>query len=967
MRGWNPVIDTRRRGGRSPAGMADLPDEQLVRLFADEPDGAGASALAFEALVRRHGPMVLATCRRWSGDRHEAEDSFQLTFCVLARKAGSIQQPALLGQWLHGVAVRTARRARERGERRRRHERRHAVLEAGLAAAGPARNDLGLVRREEAEILHQEIARLPEVYRLPVVLCDLGSLTHVQAAERLRWPAGTLSVRLSRARRLLRARLRERGLALAVGLPVRLPLRRGTAPPVACHAARAGSPVLANSLRSTTLLARPALAALALPAVLLALIAAIGLPHGRVRLDPGERATAAPVPPLPEPGEPVPAGAGPVHREPTVPGRQAEAAVPSDPANGADRPLDDVRLDAELRAYRARERGAGRDAAAQVRLALWCEAHGLDAERLKHLALAVLIDPDHLPARGLLGQVAHLGRWRSPDDVAARLEADTQHAAARAAYVARRARMKDTADGHWQLALWCVQRGLDVEARAHLVAVTRRDPTREAAWRRLGHVPYRGRWLPPGEAAARKRADELQAAADRLWKPLLAKWRSALRAGARRAGAEAKFATVTDPLAVPAIMAVLGRGSRDDQALAVRVLGQIDGPAASQALAALAVFAEEPAVRRVATEVLGRRDSHDAVGLLVDLLQEPIRYDLQLVDGPGRAGALLVEGPAFNVRRHYPVPALPDEVVRRILDPTTPPRLLLPAPVAEAIGPEMTRIITHSSPAVISGRNLWFARINLIEAARATALTQGLQLEDARLLETANRSIRQFNARVELPLRVLTGQDLGSSRQAWKAWWTDHQGYAQRTAGPSPKPTLDVVAPVAYLPRYRDEFSMHSCFAVGTPVLTREGPRPIESIAVGDAVLSQDTTSGALSFAPVVAALRNPPAPTLRVDLGGGSVSVTGIHRFWVAGRGWVMARALKPGDAVRTPGGLARVGAVSAEPVQPVFNLEVEGSHSFFVGDAGALVHDNSTVEPVPHPFDERLEPPTSPAARAF
>ena len=80
----------------------------------------------------------------------------------------------------------------------------------------------------------------------------------------------------------------------------------------------------------------------------------------------------------------------------------------------------------------------------------------------------------------------------------------------------------------------------------------------------------------------------------------------------------------------------------------------------------------------------------------------------------------------------------------------------------------------------------------------------------------------------------------------------------------------------------------------------------------------------------------------------------TGIHRFWKAGRGWVMARDLKPGDEIRTLGGVARVAAVVADRVQPVFNLEVGENQSFFTGKAAALVHDNSLVQPVTGPFDE-------------
>src|SRR5439155_11458604 len=121
---------------------------------------------------------------------------------------------------------------------------------------------------------------------------------------------------------------------------------------------------------------------------------------------------------------------------------------------------------------------AGRDADAHVKLALWCETHGLEAERLEHLALAVLADPSHATARGLLGLVADGGKWRRPEQVADRLKADPSLTARLAEYNARRARLADTADAHWKLALWCEARGLADEARAHLTTVTRLDPSR---------------------------------------------------------------------------------------------------------------------------------------------------------------------------------------------------------------------------------------------------------------------------------------------------------------------------------------------------------------------------------------------------------------------------------------------------------------------------------------------------------
>ena len=118
---------------------------------------------------------------------------------------------------------------------------------------------------------------------------------------------------------------------------------------------------------------------------------------------------------------------------------------------------------------------------------------------------------------------------------------------------------------------------------------------------------------------------------------------------------------------------------------------------------------------------------------------------------------------------------------------------------------------------------------------------------------------------------------------------------------------------------------------------------------------------------PALAVYHNDPAATLKIELenGAGSVVATGIHRFWKVGHGWVMARELKVGDTVRTVRGVARVEAVETQPVQPVFNLEVGVNQSYFVGQVGVLVHDNSLVKPVPFPFDAQPKLAALPSGR--
>jgi RNA polymerase sigma factor (sigma-70 family) len=165
---------------------------------------------AFAELVARHGPLVLGLCRRVLGNVQDAEDVFQATFLVLARKADTIRKPGSLSCWLHGVAYRLALKARTQAEQRRLHERQvapnHQCAETDLSW------------REARGLIDEELRRLPEKQRLPLVLCYLEGLTQDEAARQLGWPRGTLKRRLEAGRERLRLRLTRRGVTLGAGL-----------------------------------------------------------------------------------------------------------------------------------------------------------------------------------------------------------------------------------------------------------------------------------------------------------------------------------------------------------------------------------------------------------------------------------------------------------------------------------------------------------------------------------------------------------------------------------------------------------------------------------------------------------------------------------------------------------------------------------------------------------------------------
>ncbi len=193
----------------APLGQVPVPDADLLARFVRDRDEA-----AFAALFARHAALVLGVCRHVLGDAQEAEDCTQAAFLVLARRAKSLRRPAALAAWLHGVALRVALKARA-DARRRPPTLPLAALEAADQHADPLDT---LSARQLLLLVEEEIARLPEVYRLPVLLCLHEGRPVAEAARLLGWTAGSVRGRLARGRTRLQARLTRRGLLPSAAL-----------------------------------------------------------------------------------------------------------------------------------------------------------------------------------------------------------------------------------------------------------------------------------------------------------------------------------------------------------------------------------------------------------------------------------------------------------------------------------------------------------------------------------------------------------------------------------------------------------------------------------------------------------------------------------------------------------------------------------------------------------------------------
>jgi RNA polymerase sigma factor (sigma-70 family) len=294
-------------------------DGELLEAFRARADQA-----AFATLVRRHGPMVLGVGRRVLGREQDAEDVYQATFLLLARKAGSLHTREAVSGWLHAVALRLAARARTRAACRSRHERRAGALRPTTAPPQAAWDEL-------QEVLDAALQQVPAKYRRPLVLCYLEGKSHEEAARELGCPAGTLSSWLLRGRKLLRARLVRRGLTLSAGALATALLaggaRAAVPPALADGAIRAALHVGPAPTTAAAALARGVLGTLGAPLRRLTVCLALSV---------GVAVLTCALASAPGPSVPPAAGATPQKKQPPPPlpkegARAADDAAPAVP------------------------------------------------------------------------------------------------------------------------------------------------------------------------------------------------------------------------------------------------------------------------------------------------------------------------------------------------------------------------------------------------------------------------------------------------------------------------------------------------------------------------------------------------------------------------------------------------------------------------------------------------------------
>jgi hypothetical protein len=573
--------------------------------------------------------------------------------------------------------------------------------------------------------------------------------------------------------------------------------------------------------------------------------------------------------------------------------------------------------------------------AALVSQALDKELIGDNSGRQDLLQQALDESPNGAAAHWQLGQVRVQGKWQS----AAEIERAAQRDKRLAEYARRRDASGQNVADQADLARWCRKYGLDDQGQVHWMRVLQLQPDNAEASSALGLRSFGGMKLTQTQVEQlRARMHQVSLAADR-WRPRVAQWLAAIEETSATLPEDfrAKLCRISDSNEMLGLERSLRqltgtKGKKQDfhrMVLAITLaLADNPNPAATEALARGAVFSEFNNVRTAAAAGLKGRPLEHYAPLLLSGMESPIK-----ITG-GREScvffySLYQEGALADLRftcmlDFSPVIEFDDGTLVRAED----------APIAGASRRLPAQYVNSKVAAAVAGAQL-----------ASSAVTGKLDQFAAGVAQT-NAAIRERNARIAAILRPLTGLDLGDEPMPWwKWWWQDYTEMHNVDGGPDepPKPVYDYNSSYAYTT------VVHcSCFAPGTKVWTLTGRQSIETIKIGDCVLAQDVESGELAYKPVLATTVRKPGPRLRVGLGSESIVATPSHPFWVLGQGWRMTKQLEIGNRVHTPSGSLLIESIEKlkpdpSPAGKSYNLVVSDLHSYFVGDQGILVHDNT------------------------
>jgi hypothetical protein len=552
---------------------------------------------------------------------------------------------------------------------------------------------------------------------------------------------------------------------------------------------------------------------------------------------------------------------------------------------------------------------------------------------------AVRIDPENQQARWQLGQMKAQDGWLSVEESQRRAASNPQQTR----YEDQKNAVSNAADSA-ALARWCRKNNLDDEARVQWAHVLTMDPTNREALRGV-QMRWRNGQLQSADNVKQLRSENSATKQSlRHWSPEVARWLRDLASKDEKVVADAtrRIESISDITAIPAFeKATLSPEASDKSKnpafkrmshAFIAALRDMPEAPATDSLVRYSLFSKIESARFAAIDELQYRPVTDFVPNLLDQLAAPIKSRYSIDRDP--------DGSVHYSRELYREGAFSDwsyESVRSIYQPFS----------QSAVFANFDQRGSNSlSPA--QANNSPSRGLTRMGAQRAAAEYQ-LEIANGEAQVAAlNAETAASNGRILAVLEGATGQSLGSEPRAWWDWYQDYTDYyhggerpVERTRDTSNDYILPPIAPSG------GGGGAVECFVRGTPVWTKTGLKPIETLTPGDLVLSQNVNSGEIAYKPVLQRTLRPPGPTMLLSISKEQLRATRGHPFWVDGVGWQMTKELEDGAFLHAISGTATVESIHPSNEEETFNLVVSDFNTYFVGESGILVHDNVPRRP--------------------
>ena len=546
-----------------------------------------------------------------------------------------------------------------------------------------------------------------------------------------------------------------------------------------------------------------------------------------------------------------------------------------------------------------------------VKQALHNEIYGGLNERAELLKAAHQIDTQYAPAQWHQGCVQYQNKWVDAKQLPELLKEDPRIAL----YIKQRSQARDTINGNLELADWCHKKGLTEQERAHLTRVLDFDDNHRSARIRLGFRQINGQWVTPAQIQQAQQRVAVDRKNFSTWGPRLEKLRKQFRNGspAQREAARQRILAINDSAAIVALEQILARDSEPAALLAIETLHRLSDYEATRALARIAITSPSAAVQEQTAAYLKERNPDDYVPALLSCMYTPVNSRMMIT--PTRDGQLMYR--LMFIREGQ------DQ---------------------NELGVLATNFRRQSRPGGDSDETL----------NRTLAGTLMAAMNRERRVMRQNFQTQTLNNRICATLNNSLEQKLAPKPEAWWSWWNE----TNEVFIPGNKPTNSIYRAETVVVSDRDGSAgggaqgsgssgppqgRFDCLAAGTLVWTWQGQQAIETIHVGDLVLSQNPETGELSYQPVTRTTVRPAGETVKIHYGKHHLETSGGHLFWVSGDGWVKSRNLKSGMQLHTMDGVVPVQFLETGSKVKTYNLIVDGHHTYFVGAGRVLSHDNS------------------------